>query len=83
MEAIGSWLDGSGWAEMYMYSKVTTDGKPESFLNCSGKAGIKQSRYAHQVTLSVLTKLMRQSFESQSEFDDYSAWRKDVEENHH
>ena len=82
IEAIGDWLEGSGWVEMYVYSKITTSGKPDGFLNCSGKAGIKQARYAHQVTLAVLISLARSSFEEQSDFAEYSAWKEHIESNY-
>ena len=78
MEAIGNWLEGSGWTELYVHSKITTPGKPDTFFTCSGKSGIKRSRYAHQVTLSALITLAKEAFNEQSEFDDFNGnliWR--------
>ena len=59
MDAIGNWLEGSGWTELYVHSKITTPGKPDTFFTCSGKSGIKRSRYVHQVTLSALITLAK------------------------
>ena len=49
IKAIGDWLGGSGWTKIYECSSNTSTGKADSFLSCAGVAGIKRSRYAHQV----------------------------------
>ena len=74
MEAIGDWMEGSGWCKIYNYSGISTSGRVESFLTCSGVAGIKRARYAHQVTLGSLTILAKQSFDVSGEVN-FRKWR--------
>lgn len=47
IEAIGSWLNGCGLLEICLYSKISIPRRPESYLNCSGKAGMKQPCYTN------------------------------------
>ena len=68
MEAIGNWLESSGWAKIYEYSTITTGGKADGLLTCAGVSGVKRSRYAHQVTMTALHTLTMDAFKSQSEF---------------
>ena len=79
LEAIGKWLDGSGWKEIYEYSTIATAGKADALLKCAGKAGIKRARYAQQVTLAALHSLSVESFQNQSEFLNFDAWRESLE----
>ena len=79
LEAIGKWLNGSGWKEIYEYSTITTAGKADALLKCAGKSGIKRARYAQQVTLATLQSLSRESFRDQSEFLTFDAWQKNME----
>ena len=50
MDAIGDWMEGSGWCKIYNYSGKTTSRRIESFLTCSGVVGIKRARYTHNPT---------------------------------
>lgn len=72
LNCIGDWLKGSGWCEVYEASQVATPGKIDSFLKGSHP---KRSRYAHEVTLSVLQTMARESFENQKEFDCFKNWK--------
>ena len=62
LNAIGDWLEGSGWAKIFERALMTTDGNIDSFLSDSK---IKRSRYMHQVFLAALIKIARQAFEAQ------------------
>ena len=44
ISAIGDWLEGSGWVNTFIRSKINTLGRIESFL---GETSVKRSRYAH------------------------------------
>ena len=59
LDAIGDWLEGSGWAEVLVKAQVNTPGRAESFL--SGKQ-VKRSRYAHQVSCAGLHLLLQDAF---------------------
>ena len=52
IKAIGDWIENSGQAELYGYLNINSNGRVHSFSICSGDAGIKGSRYAHQLTLA-------------------------------
>ena len=58
--AIGDWLEGSGWTDIYSLSGISTAGRVDSFLKSSH---IKRTRYAHHVTLKVPVKLQKEAFE--------------------
>ena len=73
LNAIGHWLEGSGWVIIFERARMTTLGCIDSFLSGSK---IKRSRYAHQVSLAALIKLARQAFEAQNEYLDYSDWKR-------
>ena len=47
----------------------------DSFLTCSGDAGIKRSRYAHQLTLASFATLANEAFKSQTGYTDFKAWK--------
>ena len=79
LKLIGDWLEKSGWVEVYDYANINSNGKADSFLTCSGGAGIKRARYAHQLTLAALTTLTKEAFDDQNEFSTYSAWKADLE----
>ena len=72
VSAIGDWLDGSSWIEVFQRANINTPGRIESFLN---GANVKRSRYAHQVSLASLITLSRKAFESQSEILNYDDWK--------
>ena len=69
LNAIGDWLEGSGWVTIFKRRRMTTVGCIDSFL--SGLK-IKRSRYAQQISLAALIKLLRQVFEAQNKHPDYS-----------
>ena len=62
LNAIGEWLEGSGWAKIFERALMATDGNIDSFLSDSK---IERSRYMHQVSLTALIKLARPAFEAQ------------------
>ena len=76
MNAIGDWLEGSGWTEMYTHSKISTSGRVDSFLKSSH---LKRTRYSHQVTLKVLLELRQEAFRK-SEEQSFDEWRKRTKE---
>ena len=78
IKAIGDWLEGSGWTKIYEYSTISTLGRTDSFLTCSGVSGIKRARYANQVTLSALITLATDAFRSQSEYSSYKEWQENI-----
>ena len=69
LRAIGNWLDGSGWTNIFERAKITTAGGIESYL-CGSK--VKRTRYAHQVSLASLIHLSILSFQKQSTIKDYA-----------
>ena len=68
-------MRGSGWCEVYEASKINTPGRIDSFLKGNQ---VKRSRYAHQVTLSVLLTLARDSLEHQTTFDCFNDWKENL-----
>ena len=71
MSVIGDWLEGSGWRDVYSLSGISTPGRIDSFLKSSH---VKRTRYAHQVTLSVLLQLQRSALQC-SEQSTYEEWK--------
>ena len=78
IKVIGAWLEGSGWTKIYEYSSDTFKGKADSFLSCADVAGIKSSRYAHQVPLAALVTLANEAFQAQSQFRNYKDCKEDL-----
>ena len=78
IKAIGDWLEGSGWTKIIEYSSNTSPRKTDSFLSCAGVAGIKRSRYGHQVSLAALVTLANEAFQAQSDFRNYKDWKEDL-----
>jgi len=72
LNAIGDWLEGSGWIQALEKGNISTTGRIESFL--SGKK-VKRTRYAHQVSLAVLLKLAEEAFKEQEEIEDFEVWK--------
>ena len=70
MSAIGDWIDGSGWVEVFQKATVTTPGRIEGFL--SGTK-VKRSRYAYQVSLATLKRLAKKAFVNQTEYHDFES----------
>ena len=56
MAAVGDWLEGSGWKEIYEVSMVSTSGRVDRFLK--GKE-VKRTRYSYAITLWSLVTLQR------------------------
>ena len=73
LNAIGDWLEGSGWVDIFERARFTTVGRIDSFLKGSK---VKRNRYAHQVSLASLVKLAKDGFESQTEHSNYNEWKK-------
>ena len=72
LDAIGNWIDGSGWTNIFERAKITTMGRIESYLSGSK---VKRTRYAHQVSLVSLIHLSNLSFQKQSTIKDYATWK--------
>ena len=71
LNAIGDWLEGSGWLAIFERARMTTDRCIDSFISGSK---IKRSRNAYQVSLAALIKLARLAFEAQNEYLNCSDW---------
>ena len=72
LDAIGNWLDGSGWTNIFERAKITTTGRIYSYLSGSK---VKRTRYAHQVSLASLIHLSILSFQKQNTIKDYATWK--------
>ena len=72
MNAIGNWIQCSGWVEAFVQANIATAGQIDNFLNGSK---VKRTRYAHQLSLAVLIKLSHNAFDDQSEFTNCTDWR--------
>ena len=64
IKAIGDWLKGSKWTKIYKFSSNTSPGIADSFSSYAGVAGIKRSRYAHQVSMAALFILANDAFQA-------------------
>lgn len=64
--AMGDLLEGSGWTELLEDASIATSGTADSFLKSTH---IMKTRYSHQITVLVLTKLMQDAFEASNEMD--------------
>ena len=58
--AVGSWMDGSGWTDALIQAKVATSGKTESY---SRATHLMKTRYAHGVTAASLYILPDKAYE--------------------
>ena len=56
LDAIGDWLEGSGWTEILVKAQINSPGRAESFL--SGRQ-VKRARYTHQVSCAGLYLLLQ------------------------
>ena len=54
MSAIGDWVKGSSWTDIFNRAKISAVGRVERFL-VGNK--VKRTRYAHEVSLASLTSL--------------------------
>ena len=79
IKAIGDWVENSGWTEVYNYVNINSNGRADSFLKCSGDAGIKRSHYAHQLTLTPLEALANEAFKWRTGYTDFKAWKANLE----
>lgn len=68
---IGDWLQSSGWVNIIIKSEMHTPGRADSLL--SGKHP-KRSRYAHQVSCSVLFILMQDAYEQSDKSHNFEDW---------
>ena len=60
LNAIGNWLEGSGWLEVFNKTKISTPGRVNSFLLGSL---VKRSRYAHLISLFFLRSMAQEVFQ--------------------
>ena len=72
INAIGNWIQGSGWVEAFVQANITTADRIDSFLNGSK---VKTTHHAHQLSWAVLIKLSHSAFDDQSKFNNYVDWR--------
>ena len=73
--ALGDFLEGSGWTELLSESGVASSGMADSFLKASH---ITRTRHIHQVSVLALSKLMRDAYERRdTSFHecDFEDWR--------
>ena len=59
-KTIGDWLEGSGWTDALVDSKVASAGTADSFLKCSH---VKKTRQAHTITAATLYILQKQAYQ--------------------
>ena len=59
MSAIGNWLNGSGWVEVFEHGSRFTLARVESFLYGNK---VKRCRYAHQVSLAIFLQLLQEVY---------------------
>ena len=83
LEALGSWIEDSGWTSVLEQAGVTTPGTADSFLKASH---VSRTRHAHQVTAAALYILMDKAYKTYREGVDegeepksFSDWRKQAE----
>ena len=72
----GTWLDGTGWSDLYEKLGIDTSGRVCSFLKGSH---LKRSRYPQQITLVSLAKLAHQAY-LETDCSYYDDWKKSVAE---
>ena len=76
LNIIGTWLDGTGWSDLYEKLGIDTSGRVCSFLKGSH---LKRSRYPQQITLVSLAKLAHQAY-LETDCSYYDDWKKSVAE---
>ena len=59
MSAIGNWLNGSGWVEVFEHGSRFTLARVKSFLY---QNKVKRCRYAHQVSLVIFLQLLQEAY---------------------
>ena len=59
MSAIGNWLNGSGWVEVFEHGSRFTLARVESFLYGNK---VKRSTYAHKVFLVIFLQLLQEAY---------------------
>ena len=76
LNIIGTWLDGSGWSDIYEKSRVNTSWRVTSFLK---RIHVKRSRYAQQITPPALVNIAHQAY-LETDYSCYDDWKKLVME---
>ena len=75
--AIGDFLEGSGWTVALSDAGIASSGTADSFLKA---AHLTRTRRAHQITMLALAKLQREAWQifvsSHSEDISFEMWRK-------
>ena len=61
LKALGSFLSGSGWAEVFVEAGINTPGTAQSFLSA---AHLRRCRHAHEVTAASLYVLQQRAYMS-------------------
>ena len=70
LNAIGEWLEGSGWLGVFNKAKISTLGRADSFLSGSH---VKWSGYAHLISLFALRSMALVVFQ-ESGCSSYEDW---------
>ena len=73
LNAIGDWLEGSGWVAIIIKSNINTPGRADSLLKGNNP---KKCRYAFQVTIAALSMLLKDSFANQTSDLSIKDWMK-------
>ena len=81
-EALGKWLDSSGWTAALVQADVAAPGKADSFIKPSH---VSETRHAHQATAAALYTLLQKAYTSYVEehndhpgnFDEWSQLKED------
>ena len=69
MNAIGNWLNGSGWVEVFERGSEFSLASVESFLHGNK---VKRCRYAHQVSLAAFQRLARDAYTEETKMQSIS-----------
>ncbi len=59
LRMLDHWLDGSGWTQCLVQSRMTTVGVAEYFIHARH---VKRTKYAHTVTVAALFESLQHSF---------------------
>ena len=71
LNAIGNWLESSGWVDIIIKSEINTPGRADALLKGNHP---KRSRYAHQVSCAALSLLLRESYENSEVTQNIEEW---------
>ena len=75
MSAIGDWVKGSGWPDIFNRAKLSTVGRVENFL-VGNK--VKRTRYTLQVSLASLISLATKAFNLCNEELNFEDWKQQL-----